>query len=82
MVKRFHIDLYYEFMVGRSNPRAGVEKFPVPRWPDILPIFAPAKRFRFERHIKTLSQRIMTTYRLLIAIEHALPNWLLVDYRK
>jgi hypothetical protein len=24
----------------------------------------------------------MTTYRLLIAIEHALPNWPLVDFRK
>jgi len=47
-----------------------------------LPLSPPAKRFRFERHIKTLSQRIMTTYRLLIAIEHALPNWPLVDFRK
>ena len=24
----------------------------------------------------------MTTYRLLIAIEHTLPNWPLVDFRK
>jgi hypothetical protein len=47
-----------------------------------LPIFAAAKRFLFERYIKTLSQRIMITYRLLIAIEHSLPNWVLVDYRK
>jgi hypothetical protein len=45
----------------------------------ILPLSAPAKRFRFARHIKTLSQRIMTTYRLLIAIEHALPNWPIVE---
>ncbi len=35
-----------------------------------------------ERHIKTLSQRIMTTYLLLIAIEYALKNWPLMDYRK
>ncbi|MGZ3937072.1 MAG: hypothetical protein ACXVMS_18950, partial [Flavisolibacter sp.] len=48
----------------------------------ILPLSVPAKRFQFERHIKTLSQRIITTYRLLIAIEHALPNWPLVEYRK
>ena len=48
----------------------------------ILPISAPAERFRYERHIKTLSRRIMTTYRLLIAIEHAWPNWPLVDFRK
>ena len=47
-----------------------------------MPLSAPAKRFRFERHSKTLSQRIMTTHRLLIAIEHALPNWPLVDHRK
>jgi len=32
----------------------------------------PAKRFRFEKQIKTLNQRITTTYRLPIAIEHAL----------
>jgi hypothetical protein len=49
---------------------------------DFLPRCAPAKRFRFERHNKTLSQRVMTTYQLLIAIEHALPNWPLVDFRK
>ena len=47
-----------------------------------MPLSVPAKRFRFERHIKTLSQRIITTYPLLIAIEHALPNWPLVDFRK
>jgi hypothetical protein len=52
------------------------------RWPHILPLSAPAKRFRFEGHIKTLSHRIMTTYRLLIAIEHVLPKWPLVDFRK
>jgi hypothetical protein len=46
---------------------------------DSLPLSAPAKRFRIERHIKTLSQRIMTTYRFLIAIEHAFPNWPLVE---
>src|SRR4030042_2082974 len=45
----------------------------------ILPLSAPAKRFRFQRHIKTLSQRIMTTYRLLIAIDYAFPNWPLVE---
>ena len=45
----------------------------------ILPLSTPAKRFRFERYVKTLSQRIMTIHRLLIAIEHALPNWLLVE---
>ena len=56
--------------------------FWIPKTEDFLPLSAPAKRFRFERHIKTLSQRIMTTYRLLIAIEHALPNWPLEDYRK
>jgi hypothetical protein len=49
---------------------------------DFLPLSAPSKRFRFERHIKTLNQRIMTTYRLPIAIEHALPKWPLVDFRK
>ena len=31
--------------------------------------------------IKTLNQKIMTTYRLLIAIEYALPNCPLVDFR-
>jgi len=36
----------------------------------------------YERHIKSLNQRIMTTYRLPIAIEHAYPKWPLVDYRK
>jgi hypothetical protein len=49
---------------------------------DISPLSAPSKRFRFERHIKTLNQRIMATYRLPIAIEHALPKWPLVDFRK
>ena len=49
---------------------------------DILPLSTPAKRFRFERYIKTLSRRIMTTNRLLIAIKQALPNWPSVDYRK
>jgi hypothetical protein len=47
-----------------------------------LPLSALAKRFQFERDIKTLSKRIMTTYRLLIVIEHALPNWPIVDLRK
>jgi hypothetical protein len=48
----------------------------------VLLLSAPAKRFRFERHIQNLSHRIITTYRLLSAIEHALPNWPLVDFRK
>jgi len=39
------------------------------------------KGFRF-KDISKLSQRIVTTYRLLIAIEYALPNWPLVDYKK
>jgi hypothetical protein len=47
-----------------------------------MPLSVPAKKFRFEGHIKTLRQRIMATYRLLIAIEHALTNWHLVDFRK
>jgi len=47
-----------------------------------LPLSAPAKRFRFEGYIKTLSQKIITTCRLLIAIEHALRNWPLLDFRK
>jgi hypothetical protein len=39
------------------------------------------KGFRF-KDISKLSQRIVTTYRLPIEIEHALPNWLLVDYKE
>jgi len=35
-----------------------------------------------ERHVKTLSRRIMITYPLLITLEHALSNWPLVDFRK
>ena len=46
-----------------------------------LPLSAHAQRFQFE-HIKSLNQRIMTTYRLPSAIEHALPNWPLVDFMK
>jgi hypothetical protein len=40
----------------------------------ILPPSAHAEGFRFERHIITKSEEA-TTYRLLIAIEHAFPNW-------
>jgi len=32
----------------------------------------PPKMFRFETQVKTLTQRITTTYRLSIAIKHAL----------
>jgi hypothetical protein len=32
-----------------------------PKTEHILPLSVPVKRFRFERHIKTLSQRIITT---------------------
>ena len=49
---------------------------------DSLPLYAHSERFRSGRDIKTLNQKIMTTYRLLIAIEHALPNCPLVDFRK
>jgi hypothetical protein len=49
---------------------------------DILPIAALGKRFRFERQIKTLSQMMMTAYRLLIAIEHSQLNWPFVDSRE
>ena len=73
---------FWEMKSAGRNTRDGAEKPPVPRWPNILPLSVPAKRFRFERRIKTLSQRIMITYRLLIAIEHTLPNWVLVNYRK
>jgi len=34
------------------------------------------------KDISKLSQRMATTYRLLIAIKHTLRNWPLVDYRK
>jgi hypothetical protein len=44
-----------------------------------LPLSAPAKRLQYETHIKTFDQKIMTTYRLPIEIEHALPNWFLVE---
>jgi hypothetical protein len=39
------------------------------------------KGFHF-KDISKLGQRMATTYRLLIAIEHALPNWPLVDYKE
>jgi len=48
----------------------------------ILPRCAPFQRLRFAKHIKVLSERIMTTHRLLIAVEYALPNWSLVDFGK
>jgi hypothetical protein len=48
---------------------------------DFLSLSLPARRFGFERHIKTLNQRIMTIHRLPIAIEHPLANWPLGDFR-
>jgi hypothetical protein len=46
---------------------------------NILPLSAPSEKFRFETRIKTLNQCIMTPYKVPIAIEHALPNWFLVE---
>jgi hypothetical protein len=46
---------------------------------DILPRYAPSQRLRYGEHIKTFNERIMTTYGLPIEIEHALPNWFLVE---
>jgi hypothetical protein len=34
------------------------------------------------KDISKLSPKMATTYRLIIAIEHALSNWPLVEYRK
>jgi len=45
----------------------------------ILPSSTPSKMLRFEGYIKTSNQRIMTTYRLPIVIEHVLqngPSWI------
>lgn|SRR5512139_317231 len=37
---------------------------------------------RERKTCQNFKPQIMTTYRLLIAIEHALPSWPLVDFRK
>jgi hypothetical protein len=37
---------------------------------------------QYGTHIKTFAQKMMTTYRLPIQIEHTLPNLVLVDCRK
>jgi hypothetical protein len=46
------------------------------QYPRLLKSFSPG------RHTMSLGQSIMTTYLLLIEIEHALANWFAVDYRK
>jgi hypothetical protein len=79
IIEGFHLKdcmekVHRDLMATGSNTRDGIE-ISSARWPHILPQYALAKRSRYRRHIETLSQRMMTTYRLRIAIKHALPNW-------
>jgi len=64
-----------------SNTRDGVEKFLASDGQIACHFLHLPKGFYF-KDISKPSQRMATTYRLLIGIEHALPNWPLVDFRK
>jgi hypothetical protein len=62
-------------MISGSAPRASDAKDTGALELNISCHSTPAKRFRFERCIKTLSQRIMATHGLPTAIEHTLLKW-------
>jgi hypothetical protein len=64
----------YQISISGTNTRNGVESSSLPQWPNVLPLSPPAKSFRFERQIKTLSQRILTTYRLPIGAQELVPG--------
>jgi len=66
MVNRFHIDLYYELMVGGSNLGAEVGQFLFFRWPDILPLPTPAKTLRYLKEIETLALLLLLLIKLLL----------------
>jgi len=56
--------------------------FWTPKSVDFLPKPAPSQRLRYGRQIKTLNQRMTTTYRLPIQIKHVLLKWPVEEYRK